>query len=147
MRNTSISEYPKPFEKLITVEVKYAKRRSFIKGFLCGIIFVVILNFLGAFYVWLNRDKMMDKALTLTAPKLMESIFKAFPDAYVSYNKEKVLNTFDNFTNSVAANRISQAEFRAVGRKVVLALKDRRFTYKEIDGILGTMNSAAKNSN
>ena len=147
MKITDISEYPKPFQKLLTVQVKYAKRRSFIKGFLLGIFFVVILNCLGAFYLWLNLDKMADKALTLMVPKLMESIFKAIPDAYVSYNREKVLNTFDDFTNAVAANQISQAEFRTIGRKVILALKDRRFTYREIDGILETMDSAVKNSN
>jgi len=145
MKINSTPEYSKAVEKLVAIEVKYAQKRSFIRGFFSGLLLAGIISLIGGIYIWLNSDKIVNKALNFVTPEFMEDLFKAIPDAYVSRNKEKVLNTFDDFTNAVADGRVSKREFKSIGREIVIALKDRKFTYQEIDRILEKMNLAVRN--
>ena len=95
-------------------------------------------------FAYLNRTKIVEKALYFAASNLLEEVFSSFPDAYLSNNRERVIKTLDDFTNASSANKISKEEFREIGSKTVRAIADRRLTYQEITEILDKMDEILK---
>ncbi|MFQ5822509.1 MAG: hypothetical protein ACE5JB_00450 [bacterium] len=114
------------------------------KGFLLGITTSLIL-FLGLLLlVWINRVKIVDEALNYAFPTLAEEVFKAMPDAYISVNIEKVITTFDAFTNAASKNAISRQDFNKLGKLLAKVLKDKKITWHEMDAIINLMQKVTK---
>ncbi len=134
-------------QKLFRIELHRVRKISLIQGMLLGIlIFVFILIILG-FFLWYHQDTIAEKALDYIVSSYMKDLFASFPDAYVSYNQHKILPILDEFTNAAAAQKVSEAEFKEIGKSLILALKDKELTYHEIDDILLKMKNAAKKGN
>ena len=96
------------------------------------------------FFLWFNQDKIAEKALDYIVHNYMKELFAAFPDAYVSNNQHKILPILDEFTNATASREVSEAEFKEIGKSIIMALKDKELTYHEIDEILLKMKRASK---
>ena len=75
---------------------------------------------------------------------VVTEVFTAFPDAYFTNNREKVISVFDDFTNAASSHKISSSEFGQLGQQFLKALKDKRITYGELDLILETMQKSLK---
>jgi len=126
------------------IERRALQKRSFLRGILCGFVLTLVLSALLGLLAWFNRDLIAEKAMNYLVTEFFEESFKYFPDAYVSNNRDRVLQVFDDFANAAAANQITREEFGRVARKVIAALRDRRLTYQEIGAILDLMEEVAK---
>ena len=128
----------KKVEILKRLEKKELKRKSFRKGFMIGVV---------VFSLWSNKEKIFSSGLNFVVSDYFENIVKAFPDGYITKNKERVLEVFDVFVNGAAKNRVSQREFRLIAKKSMSALEDGKLKYQELDHIINLMEKAARNYN
>lgn len=111
---------------------------------LLGILLCVIAIFNFSLFLWLNQDTVAEKALDYIVNNYMKELFASFPDAYVSNNQHKILPILDEFTNAAASEKVSEAEFKEIGKSIIMALKDKELTYHEIDEILLKMKHASR---
>lgn len=130
--------------KILEIERNLAGRRGFWKGLLAGI--AVLLLLLGGIglVILQNPAAALEFAADHFLMDYMESLFAGFPDAYMTNNRERVIQTLDDFTNAMQYQRVSKDDFRTIARQIFAALQDRRLTYQELDGLLATMQEAAK---
>jgi hypothetical protein len=59
-------------------------------------------------------------------------------------NRERVIQTLDEFTNAMQYQRVSREDFRDIARQIFAMLQDRRLTYQELDGLLESLHKAAQ---
>lgn len=131
------------YKKLLALEVSSAKKSAFIKGLLVGVL-LMLSTFSGiAWYLWANRFQYAATASQYVASDFLWSIFRYFPDGYVTNNREKFVDTLDRFTNAASFGRITKDDFQALSAKVMEGIHDRKLTYQEIDDILQLMSEAA----
>ena len=132
-------------DTLLELERTLALRRGFWRGLLAGML--VILIFIGAagFYVYTHQVQVLEFASNVFLQDVVEGIFRAFPDAYMTNRREFVLEVLDQFTNAVAADKVSRMEFSDIGRAIFAALRDRQLTYQEVDGVFELMRQASTN--
>lgn len=130
--------------KVLEIERNLAGRRGFWKGLAAGLL-VVTLAWGGlGLYVWQNPLATVEWAAENFAMEYIEKIFAGFPEAYMTNNRERVLQTLDEFTNAMQNQRVSRDDFRAIARQALGAMKDQRLTYQEMDGILEKLHQAAQ---
>ena len=73
----------------------------------------------------------------------MEQIFASFPDAYFTNNKDRIMNVLDDFTNATEAHRVSKESYKRLGRMIMRDLRDKKLTYKELNGLVDQLNKMA----
>lgn len=118
--------------------------KNFMNGFFLGLATSIILILGLLLILWINRGRIIEEALNYAFPALAEEIFKAMPDAYISVNIEKVITTFDAFTNAASDNAISRKDFKKFGKLLANVLKDKKITWHEMDDIINMMQNATK---
>ena len=131
-------------QKLFQIELNEARRRSIFQGIALGLLLSIILLSCFGFILWLNQERIAEMALDYIIKSYMSDLFATFPDAYVSNNQHKIIPILDDFTNAAAAKKVTEDEFKEIGKTLILALKDRKLTYHEIDDILSLMKRASK---
>lgn len=129
-------------EKLKRIELKLSKRKGFRQGFLAGFLSLYVLIGGTALIIYANNGKVLEKVIASFVTDFVEDIFKSFPDAYFSFNRERIIEVFDDFTNAAADNQISKDEFKEVARTIMAALHDKELTYQEIGEILTIMENS-----
>lgn len=131
------------YKKLLTVEIRAAKKGAFFKGLVVGIL-LMVSTFSGvAWYLWSHRMQYAATASQYVASDFLWNIFRYFPDGYVTNNREKFVDTLDRFTNAASFGKITKDDFQALSAKVMAGIEDRKLTYQEIDDILLLMSEAA----
>ena len=130
--------------KILEIERNLAGRRGFWKGLLTGVAVLLLLLAGTGFMILQNPAATLEFATDHFLMDYLEGLFAGFPDAYMTNNRERVIQTLDDFTNAMQYQRVSQDDFRAIARQMFAALQDRRLTYQELDGLLATMQEAAK---
>ena len=131
--------------RYIQAERQAAQKKGFFRGLLVGILIpILMISVLVITGLFLRKDieQWIGEYLMGT---VMTQVFTAFPDAYFTLNRERVISILDDFTNAASKHKISNGEFRQIGRKFLDALKDRQLTYAELDDILALMKKAAHN--
>jgi hypothetical protein len=132
------------YQKLLATEVGMIKKRIFVRGLLAGMLaMLMILSSVGG-YFWVNRMQYAASAAEYVAGDFLWSVFRYFPDGYVSNNREKFVSTLDAFTNAVSFGKITKSDFQQLSASFMASLQDRKLTYQEIDDILRIMNEAAE---
>jgi hypothetical protein len=132
--------------KILEIERNLAGRRGFRKGLIAGLTVVLLPILVLGFVALQNPGAALEFAAENFLMDYAESIFAGFPEAYMTNNRERVLQTLDEFTNAMQSQRVSKEDFRGLGRQIFGALQDRRLTYQELDGLLTAMQEAAKAS-
>jgi hypothetical protein len=130
--------------KILEIERNLAGRRGFWKGLLAGLSVMVLLIGGMGLIAWQNPAGTLEFVAENFLLGYMESLFAGFPDAYMTNNRERVIQTLDEFTNAMQYQRISQEDFRDIARQVFAMLQDRRLTYEEMDGLLESLHKAAQ---
>lgn len=131
------------YKKLLAMEARSARKGAFFKGVVVGAL-LMVSTFSGiAWYLWANRLQYAATASQYVASDFLWSIFRYFPDGYVTNNREKFVDTLDRFTNAASFGRITKEDFQALSAKVMEGIHDRKLTYQEIDDILQLMSEAA----
>jgi len=130
--------------KVLEIERNLAGRRGFWKGALAGVGVIVLLVGLMGFIALQNPAATVEFVVENFLMDYVEGVFAGFPDAYMTNNRERVIQTLDEFTNAMQYQRIGKDDFRVIARQMFAALQDRRLTYQELDGLLATMQEAAK---
>ena len=132
------------YKKLLDAEVGIIKKRVFVRGLLTGMLAAFLL--LGAIggYLWTNRMQYAASAAQYVAGDFLWNLFRYFPDGYVSKNREKFVDTLDQFTNAISFGKITKDDFQALSATIMEGIRDRKLTYQEIDAILQQMNEAAQ---
>lgn|GEM_PF-3407725 len=130
--------------KILEIERNLAGRRGFWKGLLAGFAGVILLFGLLGFLALRNPAATLEFAAENFLMDYMESIFAGFPDAYMTNNRDRVIQTLDDFTNAMQYNQVSRDDFRNISRQIFSTLQDRRITYQEMDAILQSLEQAAK---
>jgi hypothetical protein len=131
------------YKKLLDTEVGMIKKRVFVRGLLVGMLSALILFGSAGAYLWANRMQYAASAAEYVAGDFLWTVFRYFPDGYVSNNREKFVNTLDAFTNAVSFGQITKSDFQHLSAKFMASAQDRKLTYQEIDEILQLMNEAA----
>jgi hypothetical protein len=96
--------------------------------------------------LWENRVKIAEKVIGQIVAELVERTFESFPDAYMTYNRDRVLKVFDDFTNAAAGHRIKKSEYRRVGAMILGAIRDGQLSYAELDSLLSEMEGVVVES-
>ena len=130
--------------KILEIERNLAGRRGFWKGLMAGVAAIMLLAGVMGFIVWQNQAATLEFVAEHFLMDYAESIFAGFPDAYMTNNRERVIQTLDDFTNAMQYQRVSQDDFRDIARQIFAALKDRRLTYQEMDELLASLQKAAQ---
>ena len=130
--------------KILEIERNLAGRRGFWKGLLTGVAVLLLLLAGTGFMILQNPAATLEFAADHFLMDYLEGLFAGFPDAYMTNNRERVIQTLDDFTNAMQYQRVSPDDFRAIARQMFAALQDRRLTYQELDGLLATMQEAAR---
>lgn len=130
--------------KILEIERNLAGRRGFWKGLLTGLAVVVLLIGTTGLIAWQNPAGTLEFVAENFLLDYMESLFAGFPDAYMTNNRERVIQTLDEFTNAMQYQRVSQEDFRDIARQIFAMLRDRRLTYQEMDGLLESLQKAAR---
>jgi len=131
-------------EKLLKLEKKNSYRAGFRKGLVVGIFIPILLLSVISITLIFSRSWIEMKVGELVFTKMTTQVFSAFPDAYFTINRERIIDIFDAFTNAASKNQIDHAEFNQLGHQFLSALRDRQLTYAELDQILATMQAAAQ---
>lgn len=131
--------------KLLELEKRLALRKGFWRGMLTGILIVALLLGASGLYVWTHQTQVLEWATNYFLLDVAQSVLAAFPDAYMTYNHEHVWQVLDEFTNAVAANKVSRDEFKSIGREVFAALRDKRLTYEEVGNIVEQLHQVSTN--
>lgn len=130
--------------KILEIEKSLAAGRGFWKGLLTGVLTIVLLLAVMAFIVWQNQTATLEFVANHFLMDYAESVFAGFPDAYMTNNRERVIQTLDDFTNAMQYQRVSKEDFREIARQIFAALQDRRLTYQEMDALLAGLEKAAQ---
>ncbi len=130
--------------RAIELEKRMARRSGFWRGFAAGIAALLLVMAISGFVAYQKREAVAIMAINKVGAKYAEELFAAFPEAYMTNNREKVLNTLDGFTNAVAANRVPREQIEQVGRQVLEALRDKRISYQEMDAILEAIDQLSR---
>jgi len=132
------------YQKVLEAEVGIIKKKVFVRGFLIGMLATCTL--LGAVggYFWVNRMQYAAAAAEYVAGDFLWNLFRYFPDGYVSKNREKFVDTLDNFTNAISFGKVTKSDFQRLSATIMEGIKDHKLTYQEIDAILAQMNEAAQ---
>ncbi|MGH7450045.1 MAG: hypothetical protein ACRENG_01735 [bacterium] len=130
--------------KILEIERNLAGRRGFWKGLLAGLSVMVLLISGMGLIAWQNPAGTLEFVAENFLLGYMESLFAGFPDAYMTNNRERVIQTLDEFTNAMQYQRVSQEDFRDIARQIFAMLQDRRLTYQEMDGLLESLHKAAQ---
>jgi hypothetical protein len=130
--------------KILEIERNLAGRRGFWKGLLAGLAVMVLLIGGMGLIAWQNPAGTLEFVAENFLLGYMESLFAGFPDAYMTNNRERVIQTLDEFTNAMQYQRVSQEDFRGIARQIFAMLQDRRLTYQELDGLLESLHQAAQ---
>ena len=142
--NVSQNTSKEAYEKLFGIEKRMIRKRTLLQGVLLGVLLVFLLISAFGFLLWMNQDEVAELALDYMVSGYMQDLFETFPDAYVSRNQHKIMPILDGFTNAAAAKKVTEGEFKYIGRTLILALQDRQLTYHEINDILTKMQTASK---
>ena len=130
--------------KVLEIERNLAGRRGFWKGLFAGLVAMMLLIGALGFVVLQNPAATLEFVTEQFLMDYLEGLFAGFPDAYMTNNRERVIQTLDDFTNAMQYQRVSKDDFRGLARQMFAALQDRRLTYQELDGLLAAMETAAK---
>lgn len=139
-----MSTQQEAYEKLFGIEKRQIRKKSLLQGLLLGVLLFILLISGFGFALWLNQEEVAELALDYLVSGYMQDLFATFPDAYVSKNQHKIMPILDEFTNAAAAKKVTEGEFKHIGKRLILALKDKRLTYHEITDILTQMKTASK---
>lgn len=131
-------------KKMLIVEKQLAKKLGFRKGLVVGIFIPVLLFSFIVIALIFARPFVEQKIGEFILSRAMTELFTAFPDAYFSNNREKVITAFDDFTNAASMNKISSGEFGTIGRRFLSSVRDKQLTYQELDQILDMMQKASE---
>ena len=131
-------------KKLIELEKSAAKKSGFRFGLIVGIFIPILLASVLMITLIFSKSYIEKKAGEYIVSNVMNEVFTAFPDAYFTHNREKIITIFDDFTNAASNHKIGPGEFKLVGHQFLSALKDKRLTYEELDQILESMQNSAK---
>ncbi len=131
-------------QRLIGIEKAAAQKTGFRRGLVVGIFIPVLLFSTLIICLILSRNYVEKKIGEYVVSSVLTEVFTAFPDAYFTYNREKVISILDDFTNAASNHKISSSEFSGLGHQVLNALKDKTLTYEELDLILDKMQNALK---
>jgi hypothetical protein len=130
--------------KILEIEKSLAGRLGFWKGLLTGFLTVFLL-FIGAvFVIWQNKERVVEYVAGHFFMDYAENLFAGFPDGYMTHNRERVLLVLDEFTNAMAAQRVSKDDFRAIFYEIMSDLRDQRLTYQELEALLQHFERAAR---
>ena len=132
------------YKKSLRVEKKLAKKQGFRKGLLVGIFIPILLFSVIVITLIFSKPFAEQKIAEFILSRAMSELFSSFPDAYFSYNREKVIDIFDSFTNAASKNKISSTEFNRIGKQFLASVTDKQLTYKELDRILAMMQKASQ---
>jgi hypothetical protein len=130
--------------KILEIERNLAGRRGFWKGLLAGFAGVILLFGLLGFFALQNPTATLEFVAENFLMDYVESIFAGFPEAYMTNNRDRVIQALDDFTNAMQNDRVGRDDFRRIARQIFSMLQDRRITYQEMDALLEGMQKAAK---
>ncbi len=130
--------------KILEIEKNLAGWRGFWKGLFAGFSVVLLLIAATGLIAWQNPAETLEFVAENFLLDYMESLFAGFPDAYMTNNRERVIQTLDEFTNAMQYQRVSREDFREIARQFFAMLQDRRLTYQEMDGLLESLRKAAQ---
>lgn len=134
-------------EKAFALERRLLKRRAFVRGLVIGCVFLLILEGVLMAAAYSQREAIVKVLAKHFLAEYMEEFFAGFPDAYMTYNRDRVLLVLDNFTNAVAAHKVKKEVFNELLTKILQAISDRKVSYQEIDELLKIMELALNESN
>ena len=129
--------------RLLELEKKLAWRKGFWRGLLVCLLVVSALTAAGGFYIWANRMQVLEWVVSNFLLDIAREVFASFPDAYMTLNRDHALEVLDEFTNAVAADKVTRTEFAELGRDIFAALRDKQLTYQEVNGFLERMHAAS----
>ncbi len=130
--------------RAIELEKRMARRVGFWRGFAVGMLVLIAMLVAGVFTAYLFREDIAVSVINKVGARYAEDLFAAFPEAYMTNNREKVLDTLDGFTNAVAANHVPREQIEVIGRQVLEALRDKRISYQEMDAILEALQQLSR---
>ena len=131
--------------QFISSEKKAAHKKGFVKGLVVGLFIPVLLISTIIIVALFSRRALEEKIGEYVMSSVMTQVFTAFPDAYFTLNRERIIKVLDDFTNAASKHQISNSEFRKIGRRFLQAMQDRQLSYAELDDILALMKEAAHN--
>ncbi len=132
------------YRKLLDAEVRMIKKRVFMRGLGAGMLAAFLLLGTIGGYFWVNRMQYLASAAEYVAGDFLWNLFRYFPDGYVTKNREKFVDTLDQFTNAISFGKVTKSDFQRLSATIMEGIKDRKLTYQEIDAILLQMNEAAQ---
>ena len=120
-----------------------SKGKTFLTGFVVGVLLCVITAAVGAGLIWKNRYRIFSRIASNEISLISEQFFRALPEGYVTKNRTLVLSVLDEFTNSMTRENITSDEMHNISRTLIFGLEDGAFSYEELDSILNLMHQAA----
>ncbi len=131
-------------DKVLQLERKMAFRAGLWRGLAIGIVTPILLLFMALSIAYVKREAIMEWVVDRYVIQYVEDLFAGFPEAYMSYNRDRVFETLDNFTNAVADKKVDRHDFARIGKLVFSIIDDKRITYEEMEKLLTALNKAAK---
>ena len=131
-------------EKLLAIEKNVARKSGFHKGVIIGMFIPILTLSIIMVSLILNKSYVEKKVGELVIFRVMTQVFSAFPDAYFTNNRERIIQIFDTFTNAASKHGIRGSDFNQIGREFLTALQDKQLTYAELDHILELMQESSK---
>jgi hypothetical protein len=132
--------------KILEIEKSVAGRLGFWKGLLTGFLSVFLAFVVAVFIIWQNKERAVEFVAGHFFMDYAENLFSGFPDGYMTHNRERVILVLDEFTNAMAAQRVSKDDFRAIFYELMGDLRDQRLTYQELEALLQHFERAARGS-
>ncbi len=131
-------------EKVLQIEKKMAFRSGLWRGIAIGFFIPILLMLMALSIAYAKREALMEWAMDRYVIRYAEDLFAGFPDAYMSYNRDRVFETLDTFTNAVADKKVDRHDFARIGKLVFSIIEDKRISYEEMEKLLTALNKAAK---
>lgn len=132
--------------KILEIEKRLASRRGFLKGLATGLLLAIMPVVIVGVIVWRNPAKVVEFAASHFLMGYAENLFAGFPEAYMTNNRDRVLQVMDEFTNAMASQRVSRDDFREIFRQSFAALQDQRITYQEMEVLLQSLERASRST-
>jgi hypothetical protein len=107
------------------------------KGCLITVLIIVLLALIGAYLLYANCDKLIEKAME----KMQEQILAGLPE---DYDREMVQETFSDFMIAVREDRVSKEEFQLLGNTMKQALEDKKLETEEVDELVKLMKQSSE---
>ena len=130
-------------EKLLVIEKRISFKKGYKIGFLAGFASLISITLIASLVFLLFGEPLKEKLLNDVISGTMEQIFASFPDAYFTNNKDRIMNVLDDFTNATDAHRVSKESYKRLGRMIMRDLRDKKLTYKELNGLVDQLNKMA----